>query len=99
MAVAAWLVWRKGISMPGVTLALTLFLIQLTLNGLWSYIFFGARSIGGALVDILLLLIVLSATAWVFWRQSQAAGLLLLPYLAWVAFASALNFTIWRLNP
>lgn len=95
MAVAAWLVWRRGaigIAAPG------LFALQLGLNSAWSMLFFGLHRIDLALVDIVLLLAAIGATALVFRARSTAAALLLLPYLAWVCFATLLNFAIWRLN-
>ena len=98
MAVAAWLVWKKGQRFSGVSAALILFFLQLALNCLWSFLFFGARNPALALVDIVLLLITLALTAWAFFRHSKPAGALMLPYLAWVSFATVLNFTIWQLN-
>jgi benzodiazapine receptor len=75
-----------------------LFGIQLVLNVLWSYIFFGRRSPGWALVEILFLWVAIVATTWAFSRISRMAGLLLLPYLLWTSFAVVLNHSIWRLN-
>jgi len=98
MAVAAWLVWRKG-DAAGRTVALTLFGVQLALNAAWSPIFFGLRSFGWALADIVALWLAIVATLVAFLRVSAPAGLLLVPYLAWVSFAAVLNFGIWRLNP
>lgn len=98
MSVAAWLVWKKTPRGPGVRLALVLFFVQLALNCLWSFLFFGARSPGWALVDIVALLAALAATTAAFSNQSRLAGALMLPYLAWVSFAAFLNFTIWQLN-
>jgi benzodiazapine receptor len=94
MAVAAWLVWRKG----DAALPLTIFAVQLALNGAWSWLFFALHSLGAAFVDVVLLWAAIVATTVVFWRRSAAAGLLLLPYLAWVSFAAVLNLAIWRLN-
>jgi tryptophan-rich sensory protein len=94
MAIAAWLVWRRGKAGA----ALALFAIQLSLNCAWSLLFFGLNRIDLALVDIILLLAAIVATALAFRRHSPAAALLLMPYLAWVSFATVLNFTIWRLN-
>lgn len=95
MAVAAWLVWQK----PAATrTAMILFFIQLALNSLWSFLFFGARSPGLALIDILALWLALALAVHAFFKHSSNAGLLLLPYLAWVSFAAFLNFSIWRLN-
>lgn len=98
MAVAAWLVWKKAPRGSGVRLALVLFFVQLALNCLWSFLFFGARSPGLALVEIVALLATLAATTWAFFNHSRLAGALMLPYLAWVSFAAFLNFTIWQLN-
>ena len=98
MGVAAWLVWQ-GRDAHAVTTALTVFAVQLVFNGVWSFFFFGQRSLGLALVDILLLLVALVATTVLFWKVRPLAGALLLPYAAWVSFASVLNYTIWRLNP
>ena len=95
MAVAAWLVWRQG----GIwQWPLALFAVQLGLNAAWSWIFFGFHMPGAALIEIVALLAAIAATTIAFWPKSMAAGILMLPYLGWVAFASVLNFTIWRLN-
>ena len=97
MAVAAWLVWRQG-GFSGATLPLALFGVQLGLNVLWSCLFFGLQSPGLAFVDVLLLWAAIAATMVTLWQRSVIAGILFVPYLAWVTFASVLNFTIWRLN-
>jgi len=97
MAVAAWLVWRRS-GFAAASLALGLFLVQLAFNAAWSWIFFGMREIGWGFADIAALWVALLATLVVFWRRDRLAGALLIPYLAWVTFAAALNFTIWRLN-
>jgi benzodiazapine receptor len=97
MAIAAWLVWRK-VELPGAKLALLLFAIQFALNIGWSGIFFTLHRPGAALIEVLLLWISILATVWAFWPLSRAAGWLMVPYLAWVAFASTLNYAIWRLN-
>lgn len=96
MAVAAWLVWRApGRHGP----ALLLFAAQLVANVLWSWFFFAWRSGALAAVDVVALLVLVAATLVVFWRIRRAAGLLLVPYLAWVAFATALTFAVWQRNP
>jgi tryptophan-rich sensory protein len=97
MGVAAWLVWRKA-GFSGARLPLVLFLVQLVLNALWSYLFFGAHRPDLAFADIVALWLVILATTVGFWRISTPAGVLLVPYLAWVGFASALNLQLWRLN-
>ena len=98
MAVAAWLVWREGGWMIQGR-ALGLFLLQWVLNALWTPIFFGLHRPGLAFAAIVVLWLVLAATLASFWRIHKGAGALLVPYLAWVSFAAALNFAIWRLNP
>lgn len=97
MAVAAWLVWRQG-GFSGATLPLALFGLQLGLNVLWSCLFFGLQSPGLAFLEVLLLGVAIAATMVTFWQRSMIAGILFVPYLAWVTFASVLNVTIWRLN-
>jgi translocator protein len=94
MAVAAWLVWRRGNAL----MPLTLFAIQLGFNAAWSWLFFGMHSPGVAFVDIVLLWGAIAATTIAFGLRSKVAGLLLVPYLVWVSFAAVLNFAIWRLN-
>jgi len=97
MGVAAWLVWRnKGFA--GAAPALSLFVVQLALNALWSFIFFGLKQPGLAFGEILLLWLAILGTLVAFWRLAPAAGLLLAPYLLWVSFAALLNFSLWRLN-
>jgi benzodiazapine receptor len=97
MAVAAWLVWREGLTRR-TAVALGLFAAQLALNFAWSLIFFGQHRIGAALLEIAVLWLVILATIVAFWRVRPAAGALLLPYLGWVSFAAYLNAGIWRLN-
>jgi tryptophan-rich sensory protein len=98
MGISLYLVWRKGLSQPGVKAALVVFLVQMVLNGIWSPVFFGMHALGLALVDILLLWCAIGLTIYVFFRQSKTAGLLLLPYWAWVTFATVLNYSFWNLN-
>jgi len=98
MAVAAWLVWRQG-RVPGVWTAGALFGVQLALNAIWTPIFFGLRQPGWALLDILLLWAAILLTLVAFARVRPLAAGLLAPYLAWVTYAGALNFALWRLNP
>ncbi|MEI8373855.1 MAG: TspO/MBR family protein [Planctomycetota bacterium] len=97
MAVAAWLVWRQA-GFTGAKFPWILFGTQLVLNVLWSCIFFGLENPGLAFVEVVLLWTTIAATMILFWLRSSVAGILFLPYLAWVSFASVLNFTIWRLN-
>ena len=97
MAVAAWLVWRQG-GFSGAKVPLTQFVVQLALNFLWSCIFFGLEKPGLAFGEVLLLWLTIVTTMVLFWQRSMIAGILFVPYLAWVSFASFLNFMIWRLN-
>ncbi|WP_425450015.1 TspO/MBR family protein [Virgifigura deserti] len=99
MAVAAWLVWRERTYMyTAIALPMTLFGLQLALNCAWSVLFFGLRSPGLGLIEIILLLAAILATMVTFGRVRPLAGWLLLPYLLWVGYAAALNFAIWRMN-
>jgi len=95
MAISGWLVWRVG---TGATGALVLFAVQLLLNAAWSLIFFRMHAIGLAFGEILLLWMMIVATAVAFLPISFLAAWLLLPYVAWVGFASYLNFRIWQMN-
>lgn len=97
MAIAAWLVWKRG-GFAVQTVALSLFLAQLFFNALWSPLFFGLHRPALAFADILLLWLTLLGTIFAFWKVRPVAGALLLPYLVWVTFASALNFTLWQMN-
>lgn len=97
MGVAVWLVWRER-GFTGAPLALTLFAVQLTLNALWSIIFFGWRQPGLALAEIILLWTFIFLTMLSFWRISPPAAWLMWPYLLWVTFAGFLNLSIRRLN-
>jgi len=98
MGVAAWLAWRVG-GFRTARNALLLFLAQLAVNALWSWLFFGWQLGALAFADILLLWALVAATIAGFWRLRPLAGVLLLPYLLWVSFAAALNYSVWRLNP
>lgn len=98
MGIAAWLVWRVGGFRAGRS-ALTLFLVQLAVNALWSWLFFAWHRGALAFADIVLLWLLIIATLVSFWRVSPLAGALLIPYLLWVSFAAALNFSVWQLNP
>jgi translocator protein len=98
MATGAWLVWRRG-GWAAQRGALTLYSVQLVLNAAWTPIFFGLKMPALAFAEICLLLAAVVATALAFGKATRVAGLLLVPYAAWVAFATFLNFTLWRLNP
>ena len=98
MGIAAFLVWRKGLDCRKVKIALGIFIGQLVLNTLWSIIFFGLRSPGGALFEIIFLWLAIFVTIIAFAKISKPAAWLLAPYLLWVSFASYLNYSIWQLN-
>ena len=98
MGVAAWLVWRAR-GFTGARSALLLFVVQLAANALWTWLFFVLRQGGLAFAEILVLWALILVTMGLFWRVSRAAATLLLPYLAWVSFASVLTLATWRLNP
>jgi len=101
MGVALFRVWNAkptASTKPRRTLAFSLFAVQLVLNALWSIVFFGPHQLGPALIVIAALWLAILACIVTFWRLERTAALLLLPYLAWVTFASVLNFEIWRLN-
>lgn len=97
MAIAAWLVWRRERARDA-ALPLGMYAIQLGLNAAWSVIFFGLHAPGAAWVEIIFLWIAVLVTLLLFWRRVPAAGMLFLPYLAWVTFAGFLNAMIWQMN-
>ena len=94
MAIAAWRVYCRC----GVDVSILLWGLQLAANAAWSPIFFRAHAIGWALADILLILLLVALTTYFFLKRDKAAGLMMVPYVVWVAFASALNLQIFRLN-
>lgn len=98
MGIAAWLVWREG-GWRRQRGLLTLFVVQLAVNALWSWLFFAWHLGALAFTDIVLLWLLIVATVIGFWRVRALAGALLLPYLCWVSFAAALNYAVWHLNP
>lgn len=98
MGVAAWWVWRAG-GFRARRVALTLFLVQLGVNALWSWLFFAWHQGALALADITVLWLLIAATIITFWRVRPLAGALLVPYFLWVSFAFALNYSVWQLNP
>ena len=98
MGIAAWLVWRSG-GFRANRQALTLFLLQLAFNAVWSWLFFAWHLGVLSLADILVLWILIVATLVSFWRVRPLAGALLIPYLLWVSFAAALNYSLWQLHP
>ena len=99
MGVASWRVWLVGWGEPGVALALTVYAVHLVLNGAWSILFFGMRRPDIALVEVVFLWLGVLASLMLFARVDATAGLLLIPYLAWVSFAAILNRGIVIRNP
>ncbi|MDR7278826.1 TspO/MBR family protein [Catenuloplanes atrovinosus] len=94
IALSGWLAWRRA----GWTTALTVYAVQLGLNAVWTPLFFGAGQYGLALIDIILLWLSIAAVTALFRRISTLAALLLVPYLLWVTYATALNAAIWSMN-
>lgn len=95
MGIAAWLAWRE----PGARPALVVFAIQLALNALWSWLFFAWQLGALAFIGVAALWVLILMTLVMFWRLKPLAGLLLVPYLAWVSLACALTWSVWQLNP
>jgi len=98
MGIAAWRVWKTW-GFSGARFALGAFAVQLALNSAWTPAFFGAKAPLAALVVISALWLAIVVTILAFWGKDRVAAALLLPYLAWVSFATALNGAIWSLNP
>ena len=98
MGVSAWLIWREQDNKP-VGWALSLFISQLLVNALWSWLFFAWRLGMASFGDVLLLLFPIVLTITEFFRVSRVAALLMVPYLAWVCLASALTWSVWQGNP
>lgn len=103
MGVAAWLVWRERPDAPAVRrsrrLGLALFVGQLALNALWTWLFFAWRQGAWAFGEIVLLCVVVALTTWRFGRVRRVAAYCLAPYLVWVGFAAALTWAVWHANP
>jgi tryptophan-rich sensory protein len=95
MGIAAARVWKQ----TGLGIEIQAWAAQLVLNFCWSAIFFSFHLIGAALGEMAALWLAVAATMILFWRKDRVAGLLFVPYLAWVSFAFALNLAIWRFNP
>jgi len=98
MALAAWLVWRLD-GFIAARVALSLYLLQLVFNVLWSWLFFAWHLGALAFIDIVLLWVSILFTILSFRHHSKLAMYLLVPYLLWVSFAAVLNFSMWQLNP
>lgn len=97
MGTAAWLIWNKY-GFQKAKGALSAFLLQLILNGLWSQLFFGLKNPEWAFVEIFFLLFAILLTTYLFSKKNKIAAWLMLPYFLWVSFAAVLNGTIWWIN-
>jgi benzodiazapine receptor len=98
MGIAAWRVWRSA-DRDTTRGPLTLFALQLAINLGWTVVFFGLHKIASAVATIVVLDVAVLVTMLAFRSVDRLAALLMLPYVAWVAFATVLNVAIWRLNP
>jgi tryptophan-rich sensory protein len=98
MGISLFLVWRKGLDIPYVKSGIMLFSIQLIFNVLWSAVFFGLKSPLGGLGIIIILWILILLTMIEFYKVSEVAGALLIPYILWVSFATILNASLYILN-
>jgi len=98
MGISLYLILREGLGSPQVQLGMGIFGIQLVLNVLWSFVFFGKKSLLGGLVAIVVLWVAILLTIISFLNVSQLAGLLLVPYILWSSFAAILNYSILKLN-
>ena len=97
MGLAAWRIWRFR-SIANTVKALSIFGVQLGLNLSWSILFFGLQRVDLALIEIFILLATIVLNAFLFWRIDRLAGLIFVPYVLWVTFATILNASIWLLN-
>ncbi len=96
MGVSLYLVWEKGLEKN--RLAVSVFGVQLGLNTLWSFLFFGLNNPFYAFIEIIILWLAIAATIFLFRRISRKAAWLLVPYIIWVSFAAFLNYSVWILN-
>ncbi len=98
MGIALFLVWKAEADKTIKQTAIILFIVQLTLNFFWSFIFFKLQQPGWAFAEICLMWLMILITIIWFGKISPAAAWLLVPYICWVSFASVLNYSIWKLN-
>lgn len=98
MGIASYLIWKRRKVAENYTLAASVYFIQLVLNLMWSFIFFYQQQIGLALIEIIILLVAIIANSILFYRINKVAGLLYLPYIMWVSFATVLTYSIYMLN-
>ena len=98
IGISAYLVWQKRDRIEQFPRTVAIYLIQLVLNLMWSFIFFYAHELGMALIEIIMLLVVIIINARVFYKIDKTAGLLFIPYILWVSFATVLTYSIFSLN-
>lgn len=98
IGIAAYRIWQKRDQIQHFPRTVAIYLIQLVLNLLWSFIFFYSRQIGLALIEIIIFLAVIVLNAWVFYKVDKPAGLIFIPYILWVIFATVLTYNIFILN-
>jgi tryptophan-rich sensory protein len=98
MGISLYFAWKKGLHRKDVKTAVILFALQLLLNVAWTYLFFYLHKPLTAFVEIIVLWLCIAGTMISLFRVSTRAGVLFIPYLIWVSFASVLNFFLWRLN-
>ncbi len=98
MGVASYLVWKNRKTAKNYKLAAGIYFIQLVLNLMWSFIFFYQQQIGLALIEIIILLVAIIVNSILFYKINKVAGLLYIPYILWVSFASVLTYSIYMLN-
>ena len=99
MGIALYLILENGWDKKETKMALYVFSLQLILNSLWSFLFFGLQNPFLAFIEIIILWITIAATLVLFYRINRTAGIILIPYICWVTFASLLNYYVWLLNP
>ncbi|MFX1450613.1 MAG: TspO/MBR family protein [Promethearchaeota archaeon] len=99
MGIATFLIWNKGLDELNNKIGIIFFSIQLVLNALWSIVFFGFKSILGGLILLITLDIAVIITTVMYFKVYKIAGALLIPYIIWLSIATALNYSIWVLNP
>lgn len=97
MGISVWIIW-KDYGLKTAAIPIGFFIFQLVLNALWSWFFFGLENVGLAFVDILALWTFILITLILFWKLNTWSGVMLVPYIAWVSFATVLNYNIWQLN-
>jgi translocator protein len=98
MGISFYLLFKNGLNTPLQKRALALFIVQLCLNSLWSFLYFGWHQIGLAAIEIVLMLVAICVCAYSFYVQHKVSGLLFIPYIIWVSFATVLNISLWLLN-